>query len=224
MPEKPTAVQPATPWWTPAVRAVAFDLDGTLMETTADSERCWRAFFAARDIILDERTYAEVVFHRRGVDVFADLAHLFPGQTAAELLPQVWTSVEWVKPGPVPGARELLPALRAAGVRLALVTSGPDTWARECLVDLGLYDLFEVRVTAEDVTRGKPDPEGYRLALTRLGLDPAEAFAVEDSPTGVAAARGAGLRCLALTTSTPAALLAAADALLPGLHALGLPR
>jgi sugar-phosphatase len=214
---------PEKPWWTPAVRAVAFDLDGTLMETTADSERCWRAFFAGRDIILDERTYAEVVFHRRGVDVFADLAHLFPGETAEELLPQVWASVEWDKPTPVPGAVEALPALRAAGIRLALVTSGPDHWARDCLLDLGLYDLFEVRVTAEDVTRGKPDPEGYRLALTRLALEPAQVLAVEDSPAGVAAAKAAGLRCLALTTSTPPADLAAADALLPNLHALTLP-
>jgi mannitol-1-/sugar-/sorbitol-6-phosphatase len=220
VPEKPTA---DAPWWTPAVRAVAFDLDGTLMETTADSERCWRAFFAGRDIILDERTYAEVVFHRRGVDVLADLAHLFPGETAEDLLPQVWTSVEWDTPKPVPGAVEVLPVLRAAGVRLALVTSGPDTWARDCLLDLGLYDLFEVRVTAEQVSRGKPDPEGYRLALARLALEPTEVFAVEDSPIGVAAAKAAGLRCLALTTSTPPAHLAAADALLPDLHALGLP-
>ncbi len=66
------------------------------------------------------------------------------------------------------------------------------------LTSAGLSDVFRTIVSQEDVRVTKPDPEVYRLALTRLGIEPTEAVALEDSPTGLAAARAAGVRALAI--------------------------
>jgi sugar-phosphatase len=67
-----------------------------------------------------------------------------------------------------------------------------------------------VLVTADRVTRGKPDPEGYRLAATELGIDPADCVVFEDAPAGLVAARAAGARAIGITTThTPAELRAA---------------
>jgi len=74
-----------------------------------------------------------------------------------------------------------------------------------------------VFVTAGDVERGKPDPEGYLLAASRLGVAPADCVVVEDSPPGVAAGRAAGMRVIAVLTTYPAAALTGADARLGAL-------
>ena len=80
-------------------------------------------------------------------------------------------------------------------------------------------DVFEVIVSAEDVTRGKPDPEGYLLALERLRLQAADAVAIEDAPPGIAAAKAAGLRCVAVLGTAPRERLGQADEIVPRLDA-----
>jgi sugar-phosphatase len=115
----------------------------------------------------------------------------------------------------VPGARDLLLAARAVGVRLAVVTSAKPAWVERSLVDsLGLsLDAVDVVVTALDVVDGKPDPAGYALAAARLEVDAALAIAVEDSPAGVLAALGAGVRRVhGIGTTHPDDLLAQAGA------------
>jgi sugar-phosphatase len=80
-------------------------------------------------------------------------------------------------------------------------------------------DVFEVIVSAEDVTRGKPDPEGYLLALRRLRLPAADAVAIEDSPPGIAAAKAAGLSCVAVLGTAPRERLGQAEEIVPRLDA-----
>jgi len=72
-------------------------------------------------------------------------------------------------------------------------------------------DVFDVIVSADDVTRGKPDPEGYLLALEQLGVRAADAVAIEDAPPGIAAAKAAGLRCVAVLGTVPPERLGEAD-------------
>ena len=83
-------------------------------------------------------------------------------------------------------------------MKLAIASSSPHWWVDGHLTRLGLRAAFETLATADDVERVKPDPALYALALQRLGVAAAEAFAVEDSPHGVAAARSAGLACIAV--------------------------
>jgi len=117
----------------------------------------------------------------------------------------------------IPGAAEALRALKEE--RVAVVTSATRELAAARLGAVGI-ELPGVVVYAGDVSRGKPDPEGYLAAAERLGVDPAEALVVEDSPPGVEAGRAAGAATVAVTSTHAAAELAAADVVIETLEEL----
>jgi HAD superfamily hydrolase (TIGR01509 family) len=121
------------------------------------------------------------------------------------------------------GARALVRALREAGARLAIVSGARRAEIDDVLDAAALRDSFDVVIAAEDVTRGKPDPEGYRLARARLEAAagaPLDAVAIEDAPAGLRAARAAGARCVGLATTCPAGELDGADVIVSSLAAL----
>ncbi|AYG78490.1 Phosphorylated carbohydrates phosphatase [Streptomyces hundungensis] len=105
------------------------------------------------------------------------------------------------------GARTLLTRLRDADIPTALVTSGGLAYATHHLARLDIEAHFATLVTADDVTCGTPDPEGYLLACRRLGVRPRDALVFEDSAAGIEAARSSGASCIAV--GTPSAALAA---------------
>ncbi|MDX1998112.1 MAG: HAD family phosphatase [Thermoanaerobaculia bacterium] len=119
-----------------------------------------------------------------------------------------------------PGAITLVRALADANVPLGLVSGALRDEIEGALAQEGLLQCFKVLVTAEDVALGKPDPEGYRRGLDELNatpplphrlLHPHEVVAIEDSPAGIAAARGAGLATLGVAQTYPLAELGSAD-------------
>jgi HAD superfamily hydrolase (TIGR01509 family) len=98
-----------------------------------------------------------------------------------------------------PGAIELVDRLRAVdGFRLGLASNSPRFLVDDALATAGLADAFDAIVTADDVAHAKPAPDIYRLVCARLGVSPSEALALEDSASGVAAAKAAGLTCIAV--------------------------
>jgi HAD superfamily hydrolase (TIGR01509 family) len=101
----------------------------------------------------------------------------------------------------LPGAAELLAEVRAAGLPHALVTSSERPIMEAVLAQLGIG--FTVTVCADDVTRGKPDPEPYLRAASLLGADPRSCVALEDSPNGVASAEAAGCKLIAVPSLVP---------------------
>ncbi len=117
----------------------------------------------------------------------------------------------------IAGAAELMAAWTPG--RLAVVTSCGRALAEARLAGAGL-PRPAVLVTADDVRRGKPDPEGYRRAAALLGLEPARCVAVEDAPAGIAAARAAGARTVGVATTHPADELAEADLVVASLAEL----
>jgi putative hydrolase of the HAD superfamily len=86
----------------------------------------------------------------------------------------------------------------AFDLRVGIASSSDRGWVKGHLKRAGLTEHFDVFATADDVDRVKPDPAVYRVALERLGVAPEEALAVEDSPNGLAAARAAGVACVAV--------------------------
>ena len=117
-----------------------------------------------------------------------------------------------------PHVREAV--LRAAERARLAVVSGASRSEVETVVRAADIDVFEVVVSAEDVTRGKPDPEGYVRALELLGMRPSEAVAIEDTPPGVTAAKAAGLRCVAVLGTVAPDRLHEADEVAPRLDEL----
>jgi beta-phosphoglucomutase len=111
---------------------------------------------------------------------------------------------------PLPGVRDWLARLHARGVRQAVASSAPQANIDVLLDSLGIRAYFDAEVSAEKMP-GKPDPAVFLEAARRVGLPPARCVVVEDAIAGVAAAKRAGMACLAVTTTNPAAALAAAD-------------
>ena len=108
------------------------------------------------------------------------------------------------RPPPLkPGARIVLERLRGYAVPCALATATLDPEASERLVSVGIDDFFSVKVTGDRVSKGKPDPETYRTATALLRVDPARAWALEDSPHGVRSAFNAGLRVFQIPDLVP---------------------
>jgi HAD superfamily hydrolase (TIGR01509 family) len=183
------------------VLAILFDLDGTLVDSERENaESVARALLrhgrpmtaAERDFVVGNgwrEIYALLERHQPTGFTFEALLAAATEEKTALLRTQ--------------GVREL-PGARAAVERWArrgpvgVVTGSGREEARLCLSLLGVEHLLRCLVTTEDVTRGKPAPDGFLLGAERLGLSPAECVAVEDSAAGIAAARAAGMRCVAV--------------------------
>ena len=100
----------------------------------------------------------------------------------------------------LPGAVELVAALRREGIPVAVASSSILPWVEACLERIGLAGSFDAIVSGSDVTEGKPDPEIYLLAATRLGVASGDCLAIEDAPAGIASAKNAGMTCWAVLT------------------------
>src|SRR2546423_3876572 len=171
-----------------------FDLDGVLVDSRAVVERTCRRWALRHQ--LDPEQVLRIAHGRRTRDtVKAAAPHLETDREvawldAAELADVAGLSV-------VPGSREFLAALPARS--WAVVTSCGRALAELRLTSVGL-PIPTMLVTSEDVSQGKPAPDGYRLGPSRLGLDPTACIVFEDAPAGIAPAPGAGGPGIALTT------------------------
>ena len=117
-----------------------------------------------------------------------------------------------------PGAAELVEALIKNDFKLAVASSG--TWDKLNfnLEEAGLEDSFKVRICANDVNEGKPDPEVYLKAAEKLGVKPEECVVIEDSYNGVKAAKAAGAKCIAVTSTFEKSKLKEADVIVNSLE------
>jgi len=112
---------------------------------------------------------------------------------------------------PLPGVVEFLGRLREAGVPAAVGSSTHRLNITTTLVMLGLDEMFQAIVTAEDVTHGKPDPEVFLLAAQRIGVTPARCVVFEDAKVGIQAAHAGGMKVIGVATTHPASTLRSAD-------------
>jgi sugar-phosphatase len=194
-----------------SVSAILFDLDGVLADSSASVERAWSTW--ARRVGLDPAYVYGEVHGRRAVDTIRALRPaLDVDEELAFLVDLETTDNHDVLP--IPGVVALLAALPANA--WAVVTSGTRAVATSRLVAAGI-PLPGIMISGESVLRGKPDPEGYLKGATMLGVPAVECVVVEDAPAGAAAARAAGMRLLALTTTHAAAELEPADIIVPDL-------
>ena len=178
-------------------QALLFDNDGTLVSSLASVDRCWTRWAAEYGITAGE--FAQVELHGRpAAEIAADLL-------PAEIVPQAVARIEDLEVDDVPnGGVHLLPGTRGfldslPGDRWAVVTSATRRLAEARLDAVGI--LPKTLVAADDITRGKPDPEPYLLAARALGVDPAHCVVFEDAPAGLASGRAAGMTTVALTTT-----------------------
>jgi sugar-phosphatase len=181
--------------------AVLCDLDGVLVDSTASVEKHWTEFAEAHGL-----DTAAVLAVAHGRPARALIADLMPGSDVDALATELEMRETTDAAGSqaLPGAAELLRTLPAD--RLAVVTSGTAPVATARLGATGL-EPPAVFVTADQLTKGKPDPEPYLVAAQRLGVAAERCMVIEDAPAGIAAGRAAGARVLGLLTTHSAAAL-----------------
>jgi beta-phosphoglucomutase len=181
--------------------AVLFDFDGVIADTENHHVAAWQRTLtalgwqvpddvAARAAEIDDRLFLTELFAERGIE---------DGDVEGWVRKKQALTVSLIREAPrvYPGVLDLLKRLQGK-VRLAVVSG---TWRENVLAVLestGVAESFELIVAKDDVNEVKPLPEAYLLALDRLGITAAEAVAIEDSPSGLSAARASGIRCLAL--------------------------
>ena len=195
------------PW-----QAVVFDVDGTLADSERDGHRvAFNAAFAARRLpyrwdVAEYGRLLDITGGRRRLAAFLEGRGYDPAAAAglaarlhADKTARMRELVSRGGIAPRPGVRELLAELTAAGVTLAVATTGTREWVEPLLSRLSGPAHFAVVVTGSEVTALKPDPAVYTEVLGRLGAPPGRVLAVEDSSNGLRAALAAGLDCVVVT-------------------------
>jgi len=204
--------------------AVISDCDGVIADSEPIHYAGFRDILAAQGVALTEQAYYErylgfddhdcllAAGRDNGRDFTEDeIAEMTAGKTKI-VQAEMHQSLK-----PMPGVAALFAALAEIGVPLGVCSGGLRTEVELATAGAGIGPMLEVLVCAEDVQAGKPDPEGYRLALQRLGertgkdLDAARTVVLEDAPAGIEAASTFIPRALAVTTSYTADALAQAD-------------
>jgi mannitol-1-/sugar-/sorbitol-6-phosphatase len=181
-----------------SARALLFDMDGTLVDSTVAVERVWNNWATSHGVSFSD--VAHRMHGRRAIDIMRDLAP--PGLDLEKELKIVDDNELNDTDGIVhiAGAAELLASLPRGS--WALVTSAQRSLACARMTAGGL-PLPEVIVTSDDVSLGKPNPDCYQLALERLGLRPEDVVVFEDALAGLAAGRAAGCRTIAIASTIP---------------------
>lgn len=203
------------------IRAVIFDFDGLILDTEEAVFRSWVEVY--------EEHGAHLPFERWVEIVGSTTIGFHPQRHLEELLgrplPQEVLDRRAIRRTEFVHAKELLPGVlphieeaRALGLKLGVASSSTTEWVRGHLARLGILERFHCLRCRDDVVNVKPAPDLYLAVLECLGVTGAEAFAIEDSPNGITAAKQAGLRCVAIPNAITAGLdLSRADVVLGSL-------
>jgi len=199
-------------------KAILFDLDGVLVDSAECVERTWRNW--ATNHHLNPESVIALAHGRRSIETVRMVA---PQLSAEAELTSLAASEATTSEGVyrIMGARELLEMLPAGS--WAVVTSGTRAVAEFRLRHARL-PAPSVMICADEIARGKPDPEGYLNAAARLGHSGADCLVIEDAPAGIEAARAAGMRAIAIASTYPRESLTAADAVVERLADLNVVR
>jgi len=190
-------------------QAIVFDMDGLLADTEPLSFRAWSAM-VARDygvaITAEDERWSSITVGKSGPVVWELIRDRFalPVELPrdipllAERTRERYDALLAEGVPAMPGAIATVRACQVAGITLGVASSSSMEHIHIVLTGLGIIDAFAALTSGKEVPHSKPDPAIYLLACQRLGVAPREAVALEDSGPGIAAARAAGLRCLAV--------------------------
>jgi beta-phosphoglucomutase len=197
----------------PFVKAFLFDLDGTLIDSMPHHQSAWDAWYASRGLPMDSGEFFAATAGRSNAEI---LAGLFPTRSAdehdamANEKEAIYREIAAPSLALIAGVRGFVEAARVAGLRMAVCTASTPLNMALAFGLHGIDDWVETVVSPADVNsgpgpatrlRGKPHPDIFLEAAHRLGLAPHECLVFEDAPLGVEAARRAGMKAVALTTT-----------------------
>jgi len=211
--------------------AVIFDFDGVIVDTEPLHYQAFQRVLEPLGLGFSWQQYVDVYMGFDDRDAFVE-AYAAHGaaldadtlRTLVERKAHIFQTV--IRDGitAYPGVTDLIKKLHQSGIPLAISSGALCSDITPIVRQLGIADCFEAVVTAEDVAKSKPDPESYRLAFDRLkqrtGISADRTIAIEDTPAGIASAKGAGLTVIGLTNSYPRELVSDAAVVIGSLEEL----
>jgi beta-phosphoglucomutase len=197
-----------------SAKAFLFDLDGTLIDSMPHHHDAWVKWHARRGLSIDGPSFFAATAGRSNAEILADMlpdldvaAHL----AMADEKETLYRELARPSLSLIPGADSFVRAARQAGLRLAVCTASTPQNMAMAFDRHGIDTWVETVVSPADGLRGKPHPDIFLEAAKRLGVAPQDCIVFEDAPLGVEAARRAGMRAVALTTTMAADAFAGFD-------------
>ena len=208
------------------LQGVIFDLDGVIVDSHPAHKRAWRSFFASVGIEVADQELEVVLEGQKRKDILEHFLGELSDEEAARygaakdrLFRQRIGQVQTVS-----GFTEFARQVEEAGIPIAVGSSASRNRTEYMLEQFGLSERFAAVITGDDVEKGKPDPGIFQLAAHELGVEPGNVLVCEDAANGVAAAKAAGMKCLAIAADGrgPMLLRAGADKIVPDFSAISL--
>ncbi|MFC2033012.1 HAD family hydrolase [Chloroflexota bacterium] len=204
-------------------KAVIWDMDGVIADTGPYHFMAWQDVFRKRGINFTEEDFQHnfgkrndtIIRYTTGEETPVEEVDVIAGEKDAYFRRIVKPNVK-----PFLGVIPLIILLKEHGVKMAIASSAPVENIRLVLQSLGIYDYFDAIVWGREVTEGKPSPQGYLLAVKKLGVKPENSVVIEDAIAGVDGAGRAGMKCIAVTNTHPEESLRKADLVVDTLETL----
>lgn len=183
--------------------AILFDLDGTIVNTDPIHYQAWRQMLWKCNIEIDETFYKSRISGRLNPEIVKDILPELSSAAGREFADEKEALFRELASHlqPLNGFAELIAWTEVHQLKRALVTNAPRLNAEFMLEVLGITDSFHQIVLADDCVAGKPNPAPYQVALSKLGIPAEKAIALEDSPSGIRAAVGAGIRTIGIAST-----------------------
>jgi len=186
-----------------SLAAVIFDFDGVILDSETPEFESHRRIFERCGVALTIDEWCDQIgIYTEGAETrwFRELCDRSTAAPSQEEYDAERRRLfhELVSAEPMRGIRELADALREAGVPMAIASTAPSRWVVPAAERIGMASMFQTIVSGTDVVRRKPAPDVYLEAARRLDADPSRSVAIEDSGPGIAAARAAGLKTVAI--------------------------
>jgi beta-phosphoglucomutase family hydrolase len=209
----------------PASKSLAtiWDMDGVIVDTALYHFRSWQYAFKKKGVHFTEADFQSKFGQRNDAIIRATIGReIVPDEIEEIALEKEVYFRKDVKNHikPLPGAVELITALKKEGFKLAIASSAPPENIQLLLGTLGIIDCFQQFVSGKEVTESKPSPQIYQMAAWKLRAEPRNCIVFEDAITGVAGAKRAGMFCIAVTTTNPRESLREADLVVDSLAEL----
>jgi HAD superfamily hydrolase (TIGR01509 family) len=205
------------------VQAILWDMDGVLVDSGEAHHNAWKLLYAERSQEITYEDFAAtfgmanpfIIRRWLGQDTSDEVV-----QAVAERKEQIFRTQVRSHVHLLPGVRDWLEHFRRSGYRQAVASSGEMANVVAIVSAMGVGNYFDALVSGAFLPRSKPDPAIFLAAAAAVGALPAECLVLEDSTAGVEAARRAGMRCIALTTTNPRDKLGQADLVVDSLEEL----
>ena len=202
-------------------KAVIWDMDGVIVDTARYHLKGWQIVFQKRGANYTEEDFRRNTGKRSDTIIKNTLGEKTAQKDIRKIIQEkdeTFRQLMGQNIRPFPGVLKLITALKEHGFKIAIASSAPMENIRLITQSLKIHSRFDAIISGWEVTRGKPDPQTFLLAAEKLGVEPENCIVIEDAISGVTASKRAGMRCIAVTNTTPREELRGADLIIDTLE------